>query len=307
MIRLFLATAIATLRLTAIDDNFDGIAGVAAINLDNGQRITYHANDPFPMASVYKVPIAVAFLQRVDRGEVSLDEKVTLGLEDFHAGNSPIVDEANGQPITLPLRRLFMHMVRDSDNSAVDYILAHYVSPKEVMKALHGIKVSNVDVSRPEAMIIGEILNEGDKIATRKHYSERLQAMSPAERGEGIVKFWNDPRDTATPLGIAELFVKIHKHQAGLSADSEKLLLEALATSGSGPDRLRAGVPEGSTVAHKTGTMPGSINDAGIITSPDGKHHIAIAVFTKHSRGPEKDGAKVVAAIAKTVWEQLTQ
>jgi len=131
--------------------------------------------------------------------------------------------------------------------------------------------------------------------------------MSPAERGEGIVKFWNDPRDTATPLGIAELFVKIHKHQAGLSADSEKLLLEALATSGSGPDRLRAGVPEGSTVAHKTGTMPGSINDAGIITSPDGKHHIAIAVFTKHSRGPEKDGAKVVAAIAKTVWEQLTQ
>lgn len=306
MIHLFFA-AVATLRLAALDNTFDGLAGVMAIDLENGQRIAHHDREPFPMASVYKLPIAVAFLQRVDRGEVSLDDNVTLGPNDFHAGWSPIAEEAKGQAVTMPLRALFLRMLRDSDNSAVDYVLAHYVAPKEVMKALRGIKVSGVDVSRPEAMIIGQILGEGDTIVLRSHYNERLQAMSPAERGAAILKFWNDQRDTGTPAGVAELLVKIYKHQAGLSEKSEALLMEALTTTATGPDRIRAGLPEGAALAHKTGTMPGSVNDAAIVTSPDGKRHFVIVVLTKWSRGAEADAARTVAAMTKTVYEALTQ
>ncbi len=303
---IFLA-AVAALRLSAITSNFDGVAGITAVDLDTGQRITQRGTDSFPLASVYKVPIAIALLQRVDRGEVSLAEKVTLGPDDFHAGASTIADEAKGQPITVPLDRLLTYMLRDSDNSAVDYILAHYAPPKEVKSAMHAIGVRNVDVSRPEAMIIGEMLNEGDVIETRARYDARRKSMTSDDVKAGVGKFWQDPRDTGTPDGVADLFIKIYQHEVGLTSASEELLVRPLRESASGADRIRAGIPPDAALLHKTGTMPGTLNDAGLITSPDGKHHIAIAVLTKWSKGMEADRAKVVAALTKAVYEGLTK
>jgi beta-lactamase class A len=299
--------ALATMKLASITSNFDGRAGLTAIDLDTGQRIDYRQTDQFPMASVYKVPVGIAFLQRVDRGEISLGTNVTLGPEDFHAGASIIADTAKGQPITLTLGELFTHMVRDSDNSAVDYVLAHYVSPKEVMSALRAIGAKNIDVSRPEAMIIGQMLNEGDVIETRARYEKRVKEISTPEQVEGLKKFWLDPRDTATPTGMADLMVKLYKHQVGLKPESEELLLKAMREGAAGPDRIKAGIPADAALVHKTGTMPGTLNDVGIITSPDGKHHIAIAVFTKWSQGSEPDRAKVIAAMTKAVYDDLTK
>lgn len=299
--------ALAALRLAAISNNFDGVAGIAALDLDTGQRVLYHENDTFPMASVCKVPVAIALLQRVDRGEVALDTKVTLGPDDFHAGASIIADQAKGQPVTLTLGELFTHMVRDSDNSAVDYFFAHYVSPKEVTKAMRAIGVRGVNVDRPEAMIIGEILDEGDVIETRERYAARIKTISTAQQVEGLKRFWRDGRDTATPLAVADLYAKLYRHEVGLKPASEELLLKEMRVAGAGPDRIRAGIPADAALAHKTGTMPGVLNDGGLITSPDGKHHIAIAVFTKLSQGTEPERAKVVAAMTKAVYDDLTQ
>jgi beta-lactamase class A len=307
MIKGIFFAAIAAMRLAAISNTFDGKAGVAALDLDTGQRITFHENDSFPMASVCKLPVAIAFLQRVDRGEVSLDTTVTLGPDDFHAGASVIADEAKGQPVTVTLGRLLTHMVRDSDNSAVDYLFAHYVSPKDVTKAMRAIGVKNVDVDRPEGMIIGEILNEGDVIETRTRWKKRMESISQNELATGLQKFWRDQRDTATPIAIAELLAKIHRHEVGLKPESEEILMKAMREAGAGPDRIRAGIPAEATLAHKTGTMPGTLNDVGLITSPDGKHHIAIAIFTKWSRGTDVHRAKVVAAITKAVYDDLAQ
>lgn len=303
---IFLA-AVISVRLASITQTFDGVAGVTAIDLETGQRVTLKGSEPFPMASVRKVPIAVALLQRVDRGEVSLAKKVTLGPDDLHAGVSPIADEARGQPVTLTLGTLLERMLRDSDNSAVEYILAHYAPPAEVKKTLRAIGVRNVDVSRPEAMIIGQLLNEGDVIETRARYAARVKAITPDDVAHGTVKFWRDARDTATPDGMVDLFAKIYRHKAGLSEASEELLMRPLRETTTGADRIRAGVPRDAVVAHKTGTMPGTLNDAGIITSPDGKHHIVIAIFTKNSQGVEADRAKVVAALADAVYDGFTR
>ena len=69
-----------------------------------------------------------------------------------------------------------------------------------------------------------------------------------------------------------------------------------------------AGLPEDVTIAHKTGTMPGTLNDVGIITSPDGRHHIAIAVFTKGAaRDQETRQEAVVAEIAGAVYAAFTK
>jgi beta-lactamase class A len=56
-------------------------------------------------------------------------------------------------------------------------------------------------------------------------------------------------------------------------------------------------------VAHKTGTMPGTVNDAGILTSPDGRVHIAIAVMSKGSTAAFDESEQLIARIGRAVWD----
>ena len=50
-----------------------GRVGVAAQFLESGETASLHADEHFPMHSVYKLPISMAVLQRLDRGELKLD------------------------------------------------------------------------------------------------------------------------------------------------------------------------------------------------------------------------------------------
>jgi beta-lactamase class A len=53
--------------------------------------------------------------------------------------------------------------------------------------------------------------------------------------------------------------------------------------------------------------MPGTVNDAGVITTPDGRH-IVIAVFTKgRTRSTDVQAEKVIAEIARAVYAELAR
>ena len=260
-----LATALVS-QISTIANKADGTVGVAAIDLESNRSVTLNAETTFPLASVVKLPVAIAFLQRVDRGEDSMTREVTIAPADFRRGVSPIRDEANGKPITVTMGRVFDAMVRESDNTAVDYMLKS-IPPAQVTRAL---KIDGIDVVRPE----GDVIEK------------------------------NLPDNTATPAAMVELLKKLHQHKVGLSAESEEILLRAMRETETGPHRLKGNLPADVTVAHKTGTMGGTLNDVGIITSPDGKRHIAIAVFTKGATGGQQERQEaVIAEIARAVYD----
>ena len=74
------------------------------------------------------------------------------------------------------------------------------------------------------------------------------------------------------------------------------------------PRRIGAGVPAGATVAHKTGTMPGVVNDVAIVTSSDGRRHLALVVFTKGPDTPDDDRPDrdaLIADLARQLYAQL--
>jgi beta-lactamase class A len=56
-------------------------------------------------------------------------------------------------------------------------------------------------------------------------------------------------------------------------------------------------------VAHKTGTIGGTVNDSGIIYLPDGLGHVAISVFTKDMDTDTEDVEKVIAQISRFVYD----
>lgn len=261
----------------------DAVIGVTAIHLESGKRITVRNMERFPMGSVYKFPIALAVLRRVDGGTLSLAQEVTIEPREFAPGWSPLRDKANGQAITLTVEELLEHMVKMSDNTACDALLK-LVPPPAVVTRMAELGVGGIRVDRSEAEIARDLKKPG-----------------------GVERFVVDARDTSTPDDMANLLVAFFHKRDGLSRSSHDLLMRWMEESPTGARKLRAGAPQGAIVAHKSGQMPGTSNDVGIITSPDGKHHIVIAIFSKGSK--RTDDAKLVdadiAASVRAIYDEL--
>lgn len=262
----------------------DATIGVTAVHLETGQRLGVRATERFPMGSVYKFPIALTVLQQVDAGKLSLSQSVTIEPRDFSPGHSPLRDEAHGKPVTMTLRELLRYMVSLSDNTACDYFLRTL-----------GTKAVNA-----------RLAELGATPGIRVDRTERQMANDLHARG-GFGRYATDIRDTATPDAMADLLVAFWQGRDGLSKESHDLLVHWMTVTPTGSRRVKAGLPNGATFVHKTGTMPGTVNDVGIIVSPDGKQHIVLAVFTKGSRADvTEDQEDDIAAIVRKVYTLLT-
>ena len=258
----------------------DATIGVCAIEVETGERLSTRNNERFPMGSVYKFPIALTVLRLVDSGRLRLDDVVTIEPRDFSPGYSPLRDAAGGKPIVLTVRELLRHMVAMSDNTASDTLLKMAGGPVAVTGRMAELGASGIRVDRSEREMTAD-----------------LRAK------DGVATYARDARDTSTPDAMADLLVALWKRRDGLSPESHDLLVHWMTTSPTGPRRIKAGAP-GWTLAHKTGTMPGTVNDAGILISPDGKRHIVLVVFTKASRRDvTREQEDDIAAITRKVVE----
>jgi beta-lactamase class A len=76
--------------------------------------------------------------------------------------------------------------------------------------------------------------------------------------------------------------------------------------------RLQGDLPQGTRVAHKTGTsdvvngLAAATNDIGLITLPDGRQ-LAIAVFITNSTADSATRDRVIARIARAAYDAGTQ
>ena len=283
MIHLFIACAAgAALSFAGLGDEFEKIApdakgrvGVAVMLLETGASAGLHGTERFPMHSVYKLPIAMAVLRRVDKGELKLDQVVKVEKSDFvrQGMYSPLRDK-NPNGAQLSIAELLRYAVSESDGTASDVLLNLAGGASAVMAFLKEIKISDVNVVNLE---------------------------------KEIGRDWQTQYENwATPKGAVELLAALQARR-GLSAESQALVLKLMAESTPGAKRLKGQLPAGTVVAHKTGTggmrdgITSAANDIGIITLPDGRH-LAIAVFVSDSAADEATRDAVIARIAKVAW-----
>jgi beta-lactamase class A len=256
-----------------------GVVGLRAVHLETGETVGLRAAERFFMSSVTKLPLAVAVLRRADRGEIRLADTVDLPPSAMSIGHSPIRDaHPNGTRMTV--EALVRSAVSDSDNAANDVLLRLMGGPAAVTAELARGGIRGVRVDRPYTVL-------------RRAMDDRVR-----ER---------DPRDTMTPDGAVALLRAIWEERL-LSPASRERLLEWMTRGRNPADRIVAGVPAGTTVAHKTGTwggegVIGAINDIGIITLPDGRGHVLLAIFVRNPSGPRARVAPHMAAMARTVHD----
>jgi beta-lactamase class A len=87
--------------------------------------------------------------------------------------------------------------------------------------------------------------------------------------------------------------------------DPEKcdLALAIMRKCETGEKRIKGQLPPGTPVAHKTGTIAGTVNDCGLITLPDGQGRVVLTVFCKDFVEPTEDVEELIARIARLVYD----
>jgi beta-lactamase class A len=280
-----------------------GRVGIAAIDLATGREIAVHGAEPFPMASVVKIAVAAHYLAEVDAGRRSLTRTITLD-ESIRSGSDGIGRLMPHPGVTLSAANLIELMLTVSDNSATDMLIADLGGPQAVQAWLNGNRISSVRIDRPIARLVLD--NLGLPMLAGKTAAQTLWAsdpLTPEARAVAVASFDQDPRDTATPLAIARMLARLDRGEM-LKPASRTFLFDVMARCRTGADRIPAGVPVGTEVAHKTGTLAGISNDVGIVTMPD-KRRIAIAVFTRGiAEGPVR--AKIIADASRAIFNAFS-
>src|SRR5919197_2840278 len=284
MIRRFLVcTVLAALSLPGLQKEFEEIAhdangrvGVAVMLLESRESTELRGDERFPMHSVHKVPIAMAVLQRLDREELKLDQRVKVEPSDYTRKGmySPVRDKyPAGTELTIA--ELLRYTICESDGSASDVLMKLIGGPASVMAFLEEIQVPDIQVVNYE---------------------------------KEIGRDWETQyRNWATPKGALALLVALQSKR-GLSAESQASLLKLMTESIPGAKRLKGRLPAGTVLAHKTGTggtqdgITSATNDIGIITLPNGTH-LAVAVFVSDSSADEATRESVIARLAKAAWD----
>lgn len=288
----------------AIERESGGELGVAALVVESGRTVGHRDGEAFPMASVYKLPIALAVLAAVDSGRIRLDDTVRLTPADYRLGPSPVTEDlpAGGGAVTV--RRMLESMMMFSDNTATDALMRLAGGPPGVMAHLRSRGVEGMRVDRYEGQVYLDYNGIRDPPPPAEWTPRRLQRLIdsvPApEKQAARERFFADVRDTSTPDAMAALLAQVQRGE-GISPASREVLLDAMRRSPTGTRRIRAGVPQGTEVADKTGTIGRTTNDVGIVTLPDGTH-VALAVFVRNSRKGNPDVEPAIAAAARAVY-----
>lgn len=263
--------------------------GAALLHLESGGHLSIHGDQRFPMASVYKLPIAVEVLKQISEGMLTLDRLVPIGPSDIRACCTLSRRHPKGG-VTLTVAELLDLMIVESDNTASDVALRLVGGPAVVERRMRTLGFNAINVNRYEGDINFDMTGV-QQPPPREQWTLELQRrliseVPMAELWAARVRYMNDPRDSATPDEMARFLGQL---QIGslLPPAQTALLLDLMARAKTGPQRLKALLPSDIVVAHKTGTTDVVSNDVGIITLPDDgavRGHLVMAVFVMNGR-----------------------
>lgn len=301
-------------EIVAIEREAKGRLGVALLDLKDRKSWSHRGTEHFPLQSVFKWPLAIAALQAVEAGKFRLDDKITIRRSEFSLYHSPLAKAFKGESNAYPLRELIALAAGESDNTAADILMREIGGPKVVTKMLRDGGIQGISVDRYERQFQPEVFGlpgfGWSDVVDEPAYRAKLAALDPKKRHAALQLAFKDKRDSATP-DASVLFIEAQAKGNWLREPAHNALIDKIVTeTKSGPDRIRAGLPEGARFAHRTGlgvTMDGvnhATNDIGLVTLPNGRV-FAIAVYLAGSTADAKQREAAHAAVARLAVSAL--
>lgn len=299
--------AAATVGLARLKDDIvtmagaaGGVVGVAAWRLDGkGPNVLLNADERFPMASTAKIAVAGTVLSLVDKGQVELSRMITV--DPGSMVTPEIVARYFIHPgVTISVNNLLELMLTESDNTATDLLMKLAGGPAAVNAWVNRQGVTGQRVDRNIAGLIRDFLSLPEGPFPEAYAAVSRKEPTQEGRSHPNASFDDDPRDTSTPTAMATLLARIFAGDA-LSPQSMRVLTAMMLRCDTGPNRIGGRLPTHTIVAHKTGTIGGTVNDVGVIELPVNHVKIVVAIFIKKSDASLAIREQVIADIARSI------
>jgi beta-lactamase class A len=252
------------------------IVGVSINGFSENDTLSINGNEHFPMQSVYKFHLALAILNLVEQGKYNLSQ--TFYTPEFALRQntwSPFRDKYPEGNVIVTLEELLGYTVSQNDNNTCDILFQLAGGTSVVNNYIHSIGMDDVSIAATE-----EEMAEGKDI-----------------------QFTN----WTSPLCATKLLVKFNNNE--IIPKYYDFLWKVMTETSTGPKRLKGLLPEGTVVAHKTGTsdtneegITAAINDIGIVVLPDGRRY-SIAVFVSNSKESLEVNESIIANVSKVVYD----
>jgi beta-lactamase class A len=265
-----------------------------AIDLrDSGREIGLHPDEPVALASVFKLPVLVAYARMVDAGEIDPTGAVTLEPARRTAG--PTGFAAMADPVTVSWRDLARSMIAVSDNAAADALLSAV--------GLGRLEATIEDLGLVGTRITGGVTDLYDAVRRESARPTLAEAITWL-RDSGAVA-WAAVLDPAKPKStvgtchdMTRLLAAIWRDRA--ASPEQCAYMRSVLAQQVWTHRLAAAFPFADVVvAGKTGTFIALRHEVGVVEYPNGEAY-AVAVFTRSPRArsilPAADAAIAQAA-----------
>ena len=230
----------------------------------------WRGEERFVYCSTFKLYLAAAMFIRGQKGLEDLTRQVPVTQADM-ISHAPITAPAVGR--SLSVLELMKGTVETSDNPAANILL----------REMGGLE------------------------PMRQFYRDLGDSSTTVDRFEPEMNRLDGDKDTIQPaqslLNIQKLFLS---DSSPLTQDSRRLLLRWMVDTPTGQDRMKAGVPAGWTVAHKTGTGGyGPANDIGILYPPQGEPIVVAAYFHGSAQSTPKQREDAIAEATRQMLVAL--
>lgn len=249
--------------------------GVAIKSEDGLDTLSINGLEKFPLQSVYKYHLALTVLNLVDIGKINLNDKIVIKKDDLLPYYSPLREKYPEGNVELTIDELIQYAVSMSDNVACDLLLRLLGGP----------------------LVVNDFIK-----------SHGINGISIVATEEEMHTGWDvQYKNFSTPVAAAELLNKFRNKL--ILTSTYEYLWKVMTETSTGPKRIKGLLPEGTVVAHKTGTGPenkegmtSATNDIGIVLLPNGKS-FAIAVFVSDSYETMEINEEIIAKISKATYD----
>ena len=217
------------------------------------------ADKCFDMNSVMKFPQVIYVAHYLDSCCISLDKRVTVKKQDLEQNTwSPMLKMIDVER-EFSYGQLLALSLQQSDNNACDLLFKLCGSPQDVQNYLRSLGFKNIRLKWTEKQMHSKPLRSRDTWCT------------PQDMASLLEWFYCEKQSSPVLMYIWDLMLRCE----------------------TGNNRIKAALPPGAQLAHKTGTgfskgkTLRGINDVGIVIMPNGDYY-PIAIFIKHTKREEE-------------------
>jgi beta-lactamase class A len=263
------ATVSTQAQFAKLEQALTGRLGVFALNTANGNQLSYHADEYFPMCSTFKVILAAAILKRSTQIDGLMQQRIKYQQSDL-VTYSPITKQHLEDGMTVSA--LCAAAIQYSDNTASNLLMTILGGPGAVTTFARSI---------------------GDRQFRLDRWETALNSSIPGDR-----------RDTSTPNAMGLSLQRLAFGDA-LEPHLQLQLRVWLQGNTTGATRIRAGVPADWEVGDKTGTGDyGTANDIGLLWPPR-RAPLVVAIYTTQGEKDAKARNDIIASAGRIVVDWL--